>query len=1039
MGESQGLWFKVKLTSGRILGPLDLERVRALVRKNQIVGKEQAREYPDGEWKDINHLPLLAEILLAHARGELESQAKKMAQKPTLPGAGLPGAVDPNAPTQVLPSQTQGSLLPGATEAPSMPSLQTLSQSVAAKTSQRPVPELKSIELENVKTKSKSDLATPSGGAPGEQIKKPGEMSFPDPLAPLKEDDENTAIDITGLNERSRLFAFPLASKKERNIHEEKTVVFQRSSPFEGIDEFALPPKPKNKVYLTIRNLIAALGLGIALYQLFFEIDEQPLPIRAAPIKPLLPSYVQGQADPTQSSKLYAEGMRHFVNDHVQGYKTASQKLLIAATLDADNVKALAMLGASYLNLIDSSNKDENYFSVISRLIELSRAKGVDVPETVIADVEFFVTVNKPEAAQRRIVEYTKTHQNFGLEMFYYLSYAFFARGDYQSAARYISQIPDNKVFSARIFYLRGLIAQKLADDNQAIQEYVKAIKFNKDHVKSHLKIAELLSRQGRLKEAAKNLEYCLAHVNLFTPKDLAHAYFLRAQLNALFQKYDLALGDVERAVKLDNENHDYLMELYTLRARLGDNNREYKKEARMYYFLSEGEKILKQGRYQDALTHFLQARESNLDSITPLMKIGDMFYQLNDMANARLNYQKAAERAKNNIQVWSKYIDTLIQSYEWEEAQKAMDRFRNQFASQSAIDKLAGDMYAKQGRHAEAQAFYRKAMARESIDPKVYIAYARSLVATRAYKDAPFFYSLARRFDPLNVEAIIGVAKCVAASEGLDRAINLLQDEVQKNTGAKSELLAAMAELQTDQGQWELAQQNVTLAMNANADYAYPWKLQARIYMNRENFDKTALDKALSAYKSYSDRNLSDPSGYLERYRIFIKKTEYEKASEELSRIFSIYPKYPNLHYYKGALYAVMGNHKVSIDEFQSEVKNNPTNVPALLALGKELIEIGAHKEALEMFQRAMTAAPNAAEPKHMAGYANYLLKNYAGSIALYNAALAYDQGNPLIYKRIGIAYRDMGDRASARKAFQKYLEMEPDASDKAEFQGFL
>ena len=74
--------------------------------------------------------------------------------------------------------------------------------------------------------------------------------------------------------------------------------------------------------------------------------------------------------------------------------------------------------------------KDENYFAVISKLIDMTRAKNVDLPETVIADVEFFCVVNKAEAAQNRIVEYTKTHPSFGLEMFYYLAFAFYTRSD---------------------------------------------------------------------------------------------------------------------------------------------------------------------------------------------------------------------------------------------------------------------------------------------------------------------------------------------------------------------------------------------------------------------------------------------------------------------------------------------------------------------------------------------------------------------------------------------------------------------------------
>jgi len=95
---------------------------------------------------------------------------------------------------------------------------------------------------------------------------------------------------------------------------------------------------------------------------------------------------------------------------------------------------------------------------------------------------------------------------------------------------------------------------------------------------------------------------------------------------------------------------------------------------------------------------------QADMSAALPLVRIGDMFYHVGDLENAKLNYRGAAEKAPQDINIWSKYIKVLIQTYEWEEAQKAMDKFRALPVSQSAIDKAAGDLYQKQGRHAEAE-----------------------------------------------------------------------------------------------------------------------------------------------------------------------------------------------------------------------------------------------------------------------------------------------------------------------------------------------
>jgi tetratricopeptide (TPR) repeat protein len=731
--------------------------------------------------------------------------------------------------------------------------------------------------------------------------------------------------------------------------------------------------------------------------------------------------------------------IKYYLADTVEGYRIAAEKFRYSAALDIANVKALAMLASSYLNLIDSSNKDENYFSVISKLIDMSRAKAVDLPETVIADVEFYIVVNKAEAAKNRIAEYTTLHQNFGFEMFYYIALAFHEKGDPVSAAKYLSQFPESKIFTPKIFYLKGQIAEKLKDTSAALAEYKKAIKFNPNHARSHLKIAEILSKQGSLKDSAVHLDFLITHINLLAPKEIAQTYFLHAQLSELYQKWNLALGDVERAVKLDPENHDYLLELYTLRARVGESIADARKQARMYYFLGEGEKLILQGKHQDALIPLLQARQLNDASPLPLLKMGDMFTYIHDVQNAKNNYKLAAARAPNNIQVWSKYIQALIQSFEWDEAKKAMDKFRNLPVSQSAIDKAAADMYQKQGRYAEAQGLYRKAMQRDLIDPDVYIAYAKSLMSTRNFKDAPFFFALALRFDPLNVDAIMNTAKCVAETESIDRAISMLQDELRMRSGSRAEFLSAIAELQIQKGSWEEAQKSVDEAIQLDQNYAYPWKLQAQIYMNREGQDRDALSKALFAYKSYSERNASDPSGYLERYKIFIKKTDFESSKEELKKIYEIYPKYPNLHFYFGKLYGIQGNHRAAAEEFKVELANNPDSVPTLIEYGKSLLELNFASEALKLFTKAMQLAPELADPKQNAGWTNYKLKNYQAAIALIRAALVIDKGNPAIYKRLGIVFRDMGDTSSACAAFKKYLEMEPDAPDKSELRSCL
>src|SRR4051812_19584355 len=109
MSPSSGPNFKIKLETGRVLGPLDLERVRRLVRKGIVKGGELAREHPKGEWRDIALIPALAEIFLKVAQDRID---RSRAGGTRRGGSEENPQVEPAGPTQILP-ENRG-LLPGA-------------------------------------------------------------------------------------------------------------------------------------------------------------------------------------------------------------------------------------------------------------------------------------------------------------------------------------------------------------------------------------------------------------------------------------------------------------------------------------------------------------------------------------------------------------------------------------------------------------------------------------------------------------------------------------------------------------------------------------------------------------------------------------------------------------------------------------------------------------------------------------------------------------------------------------------------------------
>jgi len=986
------------------LGPLDVARLRALILSGHIVGTEQAREHPAGEWRAIASIPALAEMFLAHANGTLKDDQYSLSAAET-------PAVDLAAQTQILAEASPPA--PPATPA----------EPTSARGGPPPV--------------------EPESGA-GAALDLDGEDATQMVSGPALQEAEEEATRVGGF-----FPAGPVEMESggvdlvpQRSVAHEKTVVFSRSTL-----SATLPGRAEGKGGAWTKQALLLGAAALMLVEAFLG-GGAPLPsqvVGPGKIRPELPGTVVAGASPIKSEELYRKALAYYQEDTIPGYRRAVEILHQALRQDGQNVRALAMLASAYLNLIDVSNKDDTYFSVISKLVELSRAKGLDLAETLIAESEYLILTGRPLAAESRLIEHSKANKNYSELLKLYLVMAYLARGEYARAARFVVPIVSLPGVEPKLRYVRGLIAEGIGDRDAAVAEYRAVIKKSPRHAMARFRLAKLADGRNDLKSVKAELLTITKTADALPVKELAEAYALRSKLDQLEEHLDGALGNIERALRLAPENPEYNLNYFVLRARAGDSLPEIRKEARLYFYMAESERLLREGKTEEAQIKLMEARSEAPGNAQPLVRLGDLFYQhKSDILNARLTYKKAAQLAPSDIRIWGRYIELLIQSYEWDEANRALTRLRQLPVPQSSVDKAMADWYAKQGRHTEALLLYRKALSHDYIDPSVYIAFGKSLIESKNYEQAPFIFALAQRQDPNNMDAVVGTARAIQGTEGLDRAVSYLRDELQKGGATRAELLCAIADLLIQKGSWDEAMSFIEQAKAANPDLALPFKYQAQLFAARPNplksgGERKAKDKVLESYRAYLDRNPADPAIMFEKYRVLMDLGDFEAADSELQRIYEMYPRFPSLHYSKGLIYVRLSNFKAAQAEYEQEVRNGNNSAPVLLALGNVHLELKEPDKALKYFIEAMQRAPKEAEPKHWVGYANFLLKRYDAAVALYREALKLDAGNPIIYRRLGEAYRAMGDAGGARWAFQKYLEMEPDAADRAELQRYL
>jgi tetratricopeptide (TPR) repeat protein len=743
----------------------------------------------------------------------------------------------------------------------------------------------------------------------------------------------------------------PVDEFSDEETRKQETVVFERPKELtakeEKIPRNTVKGRLKSRFKLTVpkKSFLIMIMLFLVGYEMFVEDEDQEKKARPevvmVPVRPQLPSGGANKVDPEASVKIYNEGLKPYLEDTVQGYRRAVDIFQLSLRYDPQNVKALAMLASSYLNLIDSSNKDENTFSVINKLIELSRLKQLDLVETLMAEVEFLAASRRYDAAIQKLIDYSKVSGKFDPILYYYLGWLYSQKGEYGNAMKYLNLIPASALPMPRLYYLRGSLHEENKEYDEGVAEYRRALNINPKHARSILGLVRTAEKKGELKQVVRYVEFLVGNPSYQSPSEYISALIYRSKLALLFQQPDEAIFSLERAIRIDPKNENLRLEYYTLLSSSGKESK-YKSLAQMYALVLDGERSLKAGKIHEAQAVLLQAQDTFSKSTVPFEKMGDLFYQTGEYERAQSNYKHALEINPKAGEVAVKLIDALIHNHEWDEAQKYLAKYRSHPMLKSSIDRLAGDLAYNQANYTQAVQFYRKAMARDTIDTEVYSSYANALRELDQCKDAQFFYSIAQRLDPFNYNAILGAARCLLKTDNVDTAVGRIQEELSRLPKARADLLDGIAEIYSSAHEDDKALQFTQQAKDIDPDYPETYRIEGTIYLRQMLTKKELKKKALEAFKGYSDRKPADPMGYLQRFEIFLKDSNFEAGAEELNRVFEVSPRYPELHYRRSQMYSRMGRTKDAMNELEQELKINPRLVKALVEQGNILSRSG-------------------------------------------------------------------------------------------------
>jgi tetratricopeptide (TPR) repeat protein len=188
---------------------------------------------------------------------------------------------------------------------------------------------------------------------------------------------------------------------------------------------------------------------------------------------------------------------------------------------------------------------------------------------------------------------------------YYYLGSSYYHQDKPSDAIAYL----DSALLSApnNVDYLiaRALAREKIKQFDEAIADYEAALSKVSDHGLAKYNLGNLLNRLGKTEEGAAYLEESIEE-----QPELAYPYAEKAFRYMENGVYDIALQEYNKAIAINGENTDYLLNRGKVKLKLSDLNGAAKDFQQVMQLMPENEQVYlnmalveyKKGRYHEAI-----------------------------------------------------------------------------------------------------------------------------------------------------------------------------------------------------------------------------------------------------------------------------------------------------------------------------------------------------------------------------------------------------------------------------------------------------
>jgi tetratricopeptide (TPR) repeat protein len=1016
--------YKIRISADRTIGPLDWERVEALVMKGRITGQEPTAAEPFTQWAPFESIPALAQLLLK----KIESDRKELSRQ-EVTRTQASGSHEAQGTRTKMQSEPTKTMAQESTQQSSLPPQEEPSMGI---------PTLVDIPIE-VKPPN-PDL---------EQTKVSLVMPSPDQEGQSLVADGGTRV--LQLTEVDRALAELPALNAEGSTNEiVPTESMAPTLPAKNIFGQAIDEKQyvteTGKKRLISRNTAALLALVLLLVTYFgTQQEEQEDPANIRPRFHTFP-YVEVNVPPrlgatpnvALSAELAEKGATAIEKESPSDYIRAIRQFLYpAAGRNPNNFEARALLASAYIRISEIIPRDSRLFETVEKLLLPGPNPMHWTPEYATALAEFYLLLNRQDQAQETLDTFLKRRTT--PELLYQRARVAYERRDLDSAQSFINRaIPPEKVGKANprhLLFFAELVDRR-GQKEVAAGAYKRLVTEHPLYGPGLVRQADHLLRNNKAQEARQVLKVVLDRPHLLDRIFLAEAFVVAAKTLEALKDFPRALSFANSARSFHYNREEAMDVFFRVRSRMPET-----KEA--YSLLIQGRQRENAKEIEKAQSFYTRALELNRRDPQPFLLLADLFEGRGEIKEAIDRYQKALHQTPvKPIEAPLNLARIFANRFELEQANANLKIAREMGRQRDQAEYLRGIIQLRQRRTDLARPHFEKALSLGSRHVPLYLQMGDLETEAKNQKLAEFYYSVALRYEPFHPKAMLGVALSRFALDSPTRAVSFLKDKLATQPNS-APILTNLAIIYLQSGDQDSGKNYLQNAIRSDSRYAEAFRLLGDLTKNegnrlQDNYDarRHSYRYALASYEMYSRLAPNDPEGYKATGDLYFDIRDLGAAAKNYHRVIELTPNYPDVRLRLAQISRNGGDHKRAMDLLDEELKINPRSDSALVEMGRVHMAQKQFDEANRAFTQAARINEKNADALYGIGVVHHVQGSYDNALSLLNRVIKLDPLKADAYWQIGLIYQKLNNRANAIQAFTNFrgLARDPEKTAQAD-----